>query len=291
MDKGRRIAVLGMVVSGLLAVLKLTVGYFGRSTSVMADGMESTADVFTAGLVLVGLTVSARPPDKDHPYGHGRAETLTGLMLGFILFDAGCLIAWHGYSGATDFQETPHFFAVWPLLISIVAKLVLMVIKLGHGRDIGSSSLKADAMNDMIDMLSGAVALVALSLTLINSARFPHADHYGAIGIGIIVILTGLRVMQDTSVFLMDTMPDDKTIHSIRQVALGVNKVLDIEKCYARKTGLQYHVDIHVEVDPDITVRESHEIARRVRERLVQELPWIADVLVHVEPWSKGASA
>jgi cation diffusion facilitator family transporter len=290
MDKARRIAVLGMVVSALLAILKITVGWLAHSASVSADGMESAADVFASGFVLIGLTLSARPADSNHPYGHGRAETLTGLLLGFLLFDAGCLIAWHGLTGAEDVRTVPHAYAIWPLIVSVVAKLWLMLVKLRHGRAIGSSSLLADATNDAIDMLSGAVALGALSLTLHDPAKFPRADHYGAFCVGLIVIATAFRIMHDASLLLMDTMPDDKTIRAIRSVALQVPNVLDVEKCFARKTGLKYHVDLHVEVQPEITVRESHDIAHGVREHLLQELPWIADVLVHVEPWQQTQS-
>jgi cation diffusion facilitator family transporter len=283
-DQARRIAIFGMVVSGLLAVLKITVGWLAHSASVSADGLESAADVFASGLLLIGLTLAARPADENHPYGHGRLEILTGLLLGFLLFDAGCLIAWHGLTGSSDARVAPSSYAIWPLLISIAAKLGLMLIKLRHGKRIGSSSLLADAMNDAIDMLSGAVALGALSLTLRDPRRFPRADHYGAFCVGLIVIATAVRVMHDTSLYLMDTMPDDETIGAIREVALGVPEVAGVEKCYARKTGLKYHVDLHLEVEPEISVRHSHEIAQRVREHLREKLPWVADVLIHVEP-------
>jgi cation diffusion facilitator family transporter len=284
MERARQIAVLGMVVSALLAILKIVIGRMAHSASVQADGLESSADVFTAGLVLIGLKLAARPADENHPYGHGRVEILTGLLLGFILFCAGCLIAWHGLTGAADEQHTPAAFAVWPLLISIFAKFWLVLIKYRHGRQIGSSSLVADASNDGIDILSGVVALTALSLTLLNPGRFLRADHYGAFGVGLIVIVTSLRVMHETSAHLMDTMPDDRAMREIRETALGVQDVAGVEKCFARKTGLKYHVDLHLEVDPNISVRASHEIAQRVRDRIRQKLPWVADVLVHVEP-------
>jgi cation diffusion facilitator family transporter len=285
MDRARKIAILGITVSGLLAVLKITIGWLGQSASVSADGMESTADVFASGLVLIGLTLAQIPADKNHPYGHGRVEILTGLLLGFLLFDAGCLIAWHGIAGASDVMVVPEAWTIWPLLISIGAKLGLVSIKHRHGRKIGSSSLMADATNDGIDMLSGLVALGALSLTLHSPARFPRADHYGAFCVGLIVIGTALRVMHDTSLHLLDTMPDDQTIKGIREAALSVPDVAGVEKCFARKTGFKYHVDLHLEVDPDISVHLSHDIAQKVRERIREQLPWVADVLVHVEPW------
>ena len=284
MRKARQIAILGMAVSGLLAAIKLAAGWRAHSASVMADGFESAADVFASGLVLIGLIIASRPADRDHPYGHGRVETLTGLLLGFILLVAGVLISWHGLRGTGD-AVTPASWALIPLVISIFAKGGLVAIKYQHGRTIGSSSLLADAANDAIDILSGGVALGALSLTLWKPVEFRYADHYGAFAVGVIVVGTAFRIIYDTSLYLMDTMPDDASMATIRATALSVPDVKGVEKCYARKTGLKYHVDLHLEVDPDLTVRDGHEIAQNVREKVTEQLPWVADVLVHVEPW------
>lgn len=285
MKRARQIAILGMIVSSLLAVTKITAGILAHSAAVTADGFESAADVFTSGLVLVGLTIAARPADDNHPYGHGRVEILTGLLLGFLLVCAGGGIAWNGLTRAADETRVPAAWAVWPLILSIGAKFCLVVVKSRYGRQIGSSSLLADAVNDGIDMLSGVVALGALSLTLHNPGRFPRADHIGAFAVGLIVIASAGRVIYDSAMHLMDTMPDERSMQKIREVALSVHEVAGVEKCYARKTGLKYHVDLHLEVDPDISVRASHEIARRVRDKIRNQLPWVADVLVHVEPW------
>ena len=284
MEKARQLAIFGMVVSGLLAILKITVGWLGHSAALSADGFESASDVLTSGLVLIALTIAARPADENHPYGHGRVEILTGLLLGFILFCAGVAIAWHGLTPHADETQLPAFYAIWPLIVSIGAKSWMLMVKYRHSRRIGSSSLLADASNDGIDILSGLVALAALSLTLFDPQRFPRADHYGAFVVGLIVGATGLHVMYESGMQLMDTMPDERSMTRIREVALSVSDVAGVEKCFARKTGLKYHVDLHLEVDPDMTVRDSHEIATRVRDRIRHQLPWVADVLVHVEP-------
>src|SRR5579863_4151279 len=122
MEKARQLAILGMTVSGLLAILKITVGWFANSAAVTADGFESTADVFTSGLVLIALILAARPADENHPYGHGRVEILTGVLLGFVLLCAGVAIAWHGLTGGADEKRPPALYAIWPLIISIAAK-------------------------------------------------------------------------------------------------------------------------------------------------------------------------
>jgi len=284
MRKARRIAILGMVVSGLLAVIKITAGWRAGSASVLADGFESAADVFASGLVLVALIIAERPADRDHPYGHGRVETLIGLLIGFLLFLAGGLIAWHGIAGAAD-ALLPAAWALIPLVVSIAAKCGLVTLKYRHGKALGSESLMADAANDAIDVVSGLVALAALSLTLWSPERFRYADHYGAFAVGLIVIVTAVRIIHNAALHLMDTMPDESAVERIRKTALSVANVRGVEKCFARKTGLKYHVDLHLEVDPDITVRDGHEIAQNVRERVTERLPWVADVLIHVEPW------
>lgn len=287
MKRARQIAILGMIVSGFLAVIKIAAGILAHSAAVTADGLESATDVFTSGLLLIGLTIAARPADENHPYGHGRVEILTGLLLGFLLACAGCAIAWRGLTGAADETHVPDFWAVWPLILSIVLKFCLVIIKVRYGRQIGSSSLLADAANDGMDILSGIVALGALSLALYSPGRFLRADYIGAFAVGLIVIASAGRVMYESAMHLVDTMPDERSMRMIRDVALSVRDVAGVEKCFARKTGFKYHVDLHLEVDPDITVRASHEIARRVRDTIRHQLPWVADVLVHVEPFSQ----
>lgn len=284
MDSARRIALFGMVMSGLLAIMKLTVGWLAHSASLSADGFESTADVFASALVFIALTLAERPPDENHPYGHGRVETLAGLLLGFLLMAAGWGIAWHGLTGAADEKRVPASYAVWPLVISMAVKFVLVAVKFRKARQIDSDALKADATNDAIDLFSAMVALGALSLTLYDPAHFLRADHYGAALVGLIVIATSLRIMYESAMHLMDTMPDEGAMRQIRQVAVQVPEVAGVEKCFARKTGLKYHVDLHLEVDPEISVRHSHEIATNVRIAIKEALPWVADVLVHVEP-------
>ena len=284
MQIGQRIAIAGMAVSGALAVIKIVAGLMGHSTAVVADGLESAGDVFASGFVLLGLTLAALPADSNHPYGHGRAETLTGLLIGLLLTAAGTLISYRSLLNVHAARPAPSAFVIWPLLLSAVVKSGLGVTKFRYGRKVLSAALMADAWNDFTDVVSACAALIAVGMTLADPARFPEADHYGGVVVGVIVVLTGLRVTRETAYQLMDTMPDEALLNTIRGVALSVPGVRGVEKCYARKTGLQYHVDLHLEVDPNMTVRESHDIATGVRIRIKESLHWVADVLVHVEP-------
>lgn len=281
---GRRIAIISMLVSAALAAAKITIGLHAASTATVSDGIESAGDVLASGLVLLGLIIAAKPPDAEHPYGHGRLETLSALAVGMMLAATGVLIAVESLHLSHDAGRPPQAYALWPLIASIVIKSIMSASKRHYGRKIQSSGLIADAWNDTVDILSGTTALLGLGLTLLAPERFSAADRFGGSAVGIIVIFLGIRVVHDTVVQLMDTMPDPEAMDRIRMTALTVPGVLGIEKCFARKTGLKWHVDMHLEVDPAMSVFESHEIATQVKEKIRSEVDWVADVLVHVEP-------
>ncbi len=283
-DLGKRVALISMGICAVLAASKIVVGWMAGSTAVVADGVESASDIVASAVVLFGLAAAGKPPDAKHPYGHGRLETLTGGAVGVMLAGTGVVICARSLMVLSEVREAPASYAVWPLLISIAAKGALSPIKFHYGRKVRSSALKADASNDLVDVLSGLAALTGLGLTLHDPARFPRADAYGGFAVGLIVVFLGLRVIRDTSIQLMDTMPETALLEEIRRVALAVPGVLGVEKCFARNTGLKHHVDLHLEVDPQMTVLASHDIAMRARDRIVAELDWVADVLVHIEP-------
>ena len=166
----------------------------------------------------------------------------------------------------------------------MVSKAVMSAVKFHYGKKIRSAALRADAWNDFVDILSALTALTALGLTLLDPDRFLAADHYGGFAVGLFVIFTAIRVARETSSRLTDEMPDDEMMAAIREVSLTVPGAVGVEKCFARNVGLEYYVDLHLEVDPDLTVRESHDIATEVRFAVRRRLDWVADVLVHVEP-------
>jgi cation diffusion facilitator family transporter len=284
MRTGQRVAAAGMLVSGILAIIKITAGLAGHSTSVFADGLESAGDVLASGLVLLGLIIAAKPADREHPYGHGRVETLNGLLIGLALTAGGALISFGSIERVGRPQPPVARFVIWPLVISLIAKAGLATVKFRYARRLQSDSLRADAWNDSVDTLSATAALIAVGLTLSDPVRFADADRYGGFIVGLVVVLVGVRVARDTALQLMDTMPDEWHMKQIREAAAGVPGALGVEKCFARKTGLRYHVDLHLEVDPQMTVRQSHQIAHEVRMHVMDQLDWVADVLVHVEP-------
>jgi cation diffusion facilitator family transporter len=286
----KRVTAIGMAVSASLSSAKLIVGWLAHSTAVFADGLENVGDLFGSGLVLYALHVASKPPDKEHPYGHGRSETIAGLAVGFLLGASGIAICYESLMRWRTPTGPPRLFAIWPLVASVAIKGGSSLIKFAYARRLGSAALLSDAWHDGVEIVSGLVALAALALTLYDPTHFAAADHWGGFAVGLIVLITAFHVVRDTSDELMDAMPNNERIERIRAVALSTPGVLGVEKTYARKTGLQYHVELHLEVDPNMTVQISHDLATRIRFLIREQLDWVADVIVHVEPFKSDAA-
>ena len=281
----QRAALVSILVAAVSATAKIAVGLSANSVAVVSDGFESAADLVTSVMVWIGLRLAAKPPDEDHPYGHGRYETLMGLGVGLMLVAVGAGICVRALEHRDD-QHVTQLYALSPVLAALAVKSVLAAWKLRVGKRIGSAGLTADAKHDMVDLLSGGIAVIAVLLAVYSPGALQAADHYGAVLIGVLVMFMGVRVVRETVMQLVDTMPDAHEMAAIRSAALRVPGALGVEKCFARKTGLRYHVDLHLEVDPAMTVLHSHELATRVKHSVKQEVDWVEDVLVHVEPHS-----
>lgn len=273
-----------MVAGFLLATLKISVGWLAGSLAVVADGVESAGDMVASMILWAGLTLAVRPADADHPYGHGRFEILAGQAIGAVLISSGSLLGWHSVHRLAEPQKTPESFAIWTLVISIAVKLGLAQWKRRAAMKLKSAALEADAWNDWLDVLSGGIAIIALGLNLWRPVQFGYADSLGGLLVAALVVFLGLSVLRDSSWQLVDSMPSPEMLAAIERVAMQVPGALGIEKCLARKTGFQYHVDLHLEVDPAISVEKAHVISGRVRSAIREKIDWVADVLIHVEP-------
>lgn len=291
LPSARRVAIVSVGVNALLAALSLLIGARGGSLTVVASGIEFAADVVASLAVLFGFWYASRPADSDHPYGHGRAETLTGLLIGLALLLIGGAIAAHAVRDMHAVHAPPATYTLGPLLVALGVKSVMMVVKMRVSRRAGSHALRADAWNDSVDVLSSTAAILALGLSLLDPLRFHAADHVGGMLVGVFVIVAGLTVVRSTSLDLIDTMPPDHLLQAVRRSACAVDGVRGVEKLFGRRTGLQYHVDLHLEVDGLISVDEGHAIASAARERIRAEVAAVSDVLVHVEPAGLGRGA
>lgn len=277
-------ALAGIAASAALATMNLVAGVVAGSTSVVATGVEFAGDVLASSVVFFGMLAAAKPADDDHPYGHGRLETLAAFVVGLVLSAGGTGICWTSLQNVGAMHPPPAPLAIAALLVAILVRGVMSTLKFRVGRRLRSAALVADAWNDGVDILSASAALVAVALARYDGARFLAADHYGGFVVGVVVIVTGVRVLRDASLELMDTMPDAAMMDRLRDSVRSVPGVRGVDKAFARKTGLQYHVDLHVEVDPTLSVAAAHDIGGHVRSRVRHDLDWVADVLVHVEP-------
>jgi cation diffusion facilitator family transporter len=285
----RRVTLLGIAVSAVLACSNVIVGLLAHSASVVATGFEFAGDVLASIIVLIGMSVAARPADENHPYGHGRFETVSAFTVGIILVAAGIMICYASLHAIGASHPPPGISAAVALVVAITLRGIMSSVKFRIGRRLRSSALIADAWNDAVDILSAFAALTAVALATYDPVRFRAADHFGGFVVGIVVVITGIRVVRDASLELVDTMPSPELTSEILRFARSVEGVQGVDKVAARKTGLQYHIDLHIEVDPALAVAEGHAIAGRVRRSLKNELSWVADVLVHVEPSQRSA--
>jgi cation diffusion facilitator family transporter len=281
---GARVALLGLVINVLLASVKIVAGVVGHAYVLIADGMESALDVAGSIVIWGGLTVAARPPDRTHPYGHGKAEPIAALVVAICVVAAAIGLAVESVREILTPHHGPAPFTLAILVIVILIKEFLFRYVNRIGRDLESTAVKTDAWHHRSDALTSAAAFIGISLALIGGERWYSADDWAALFACAVIAANGVRLALPAFHEIMDTAPAGKIVGSILSVASSVPGVVEVEKCYARKMGLDYYVDLHVGVDGNISVHEGHEIAHRVKNAIQQSDSRIADVLVHIEP-------
>jgi cation diffusion facilitator family transporter len=288
-QQGIRAAQTGMVVNALLAGLKLAAGLLGHSYALVADAVESAADVFASLLVWGGLAVASQPADEDHPYGHGKAEAIAAAVVALMLLGAAAGIAVQ----AIRELRTPHLLPA-PWTLAVLA--AVMVVKWGLARrvgavsvEIGSTAVKADAMHHLSDALTSAAAFIGISLSLIGThlwggTGWESADDWGALIASMVIAFNGLSMGRAAIHDLMDRLPPAEVVAPIRSSALRVPGVLAVEKLHVRKAGMGYRVTIHVQADGALSLDAAHALGGRVKHTIRSELRNVSSVLVHMEP-------
>lgn len=284
LQTGARVALLGLVVNVVLASTKIVAGLFGHAYVLIADGIESALDVGGSIVIWGGLTVAARPPDKTHPYGHGKAEPIAAIVVALGVLAAALVIA---IQSVREILLPHHAPAPWTLVVLIVAVIVKEVLfryVIRFGRKVESTAVKTDAWHHRIDAMTSTAAFIGISVALIGGKAWQSADDWAALVACVLIGWNGYRLARPAFFEIMDTAPRGKFVRSIRKAARSVPGVIEVEKCRARKMGLDFYVDLHVGVDGSISVHEGHEIAHRVKNAIRQSDSRIADVLVHIEP-------
>jgi cation diffusion facilitator family transporter len=279
-----RSAFLGIVGNAVLAVAKALAGYLGNSHALLADAIESTSDVFSSALVVFAIRYSTRPADKNHPYGHGRAEPLiTFLVTGFLTVSV-VLIAWQSLQNIQSPHPPPAAWTLIVLAIIIAIKESFYQIINRRAKKLHSSSLRAEAWHHRSDAITSVTAFAGISVALLMGEGYESADDWAALVACGIILYNAYRLFRPALGEIMDEDVHADLIAQIRRIANDVEGVTDTEKCFVRKTGMKYHVDLHVRVDAEITVRAGHEIAHKLKAHLLHSLPQLADVLIHIEP-------
>ncbi|MBF9140003.1 cation diffusion facilitator family transporter [Hymenobacter properus] len=267
-----------------LALLKGAAGIFGNSYALVADAIESTADIFASVLVLLGLKYANRPADANHPYGHGRIEPLvTFLVVGFLITSA-TIIAYESIQNIGTPHALPRSWTLAVLAGIIVWKEISFRTVMKKAEETNSSSLKADAWHHRSDAITSVAAFIGISIALLLGKGYEAADDWAALFAAGFILYNSYQIFRPALGEILDEHVYDDLVAEIRTVAQQVEGVLGTEKCYIRKAGMQYHVDLHANVSGDISVRRGHEIAHRLQDTLRAQLPQLGNILIHVEP-------
>ena len=284
LQRSLRATFLGLGVNVTLTVAKFLAGIFGHSQALIADAVESLADIFSSVIVWRGLVVAARPADEEHPYGHGKAEPLAAATVSGMLLAAAGVIAFHSLKGIVQPRVAPSAWTLLLLAAVIAVKETLFRFVLREAAHVESSAVKTDAWHHRSDAITSAAAFIGISIALAGGKGYETADNWAALVAAFVIALNGGRLLRPAFNELMDRSPDRELIEQIKAIATTIPGVDRVEKCHVRKSGWQLYADMHVEVDPQMTVVRSHEIAHAVKDRVRAEIPAVSDVLVHIEP-------
>ena len=268
----------------VLAGVKVSAGIWGNSYALIADGIESISDVFSSFLVFIGLKYAEKPADKNHPYGHGKIEPLVTFFVVGLLIASALLIAYQSYQNILIPHQSPK---AWTLLLLggiILWKEISFRIVLRDSKKMGSTSLKADAWHHRADAITSVAAIIGISIALLCGEGYETADDWAALIASGIILVNAYLIFRPALGEILDEDMYDDLLQKIKLLSKEVTGVLAIEKCHIRKTGMSYCVDIHMIVNGNITVKEGHDIAHRLKDTLQEQIPSIASVLIHVEP-------
>ncbi|RKS52995.1 cation diffusion facilitator family transporter [Gillisia mitskevichiae] len=283
-DQAVKTTYLSILGNLVLALVKGITGVLGNSYALIADAIESTTDVFSSIFVLLGIRYANKPADANHPYGHGKAEPLiTFAVVGFLVVSA-TVIAYESIQHIKTPHEAPESYTLIVLGIIIIIKETFYRIVSKKSDEINSTVLKADAWHHRSDAITSLMAFIGISIALYMGKGYETADDWAALFASGFILYNAYLIMRPALGEVMDEHMYDDLIEEIRKYAENIPGVQETEKCFVRKTGMTYHVDLHIGVTRTITVEEGHDISHNVKNELLLRLPQIADVLIHIEP-------
>ena len=281
-----RSAQIGMLVNAALAIVKLVAGLVGNTYALVADAVESTADIFASLVVWGGLTVASRDPNDEYPFGYGKAESVAAAVVAMMLLAAAVGIAFEAVREIRTPHQTP---APWTLLVLVgvlLVKFVLFRRTRSIGNEAHSTAARADAWHHLSDAITSAAAFIGISIALWGGPGWEQADDWAALFAAMVIFYNGILLVQPAMHDLMDRMPGVEIVEPVRLAASAVPSVLAVEKLSARKAGMVYYIDIHVQADPSMSLHDAHELSGAVKSAIRARVPKVAGVLVHMEPYS-----
>jgi cation diffusion facilitator family transporter len=287
--RGIRSAQFAILINTCLAITKLVAGIVGHTYALVADAVESTADIFSSTIVWGGLRVASRDPDDAYPFGYGKAEPLAAAVVSLMLLGAAIGIALE----AVGEIRTPHSApAAWTLAVLVSVVLVKWTLSRRVkmiGADIGSTAVQADASHHMSDAVTSAAAFVGISIALWGGPGWEAADDWAALLASGVIAFNGVSMLRPALHDLMDRMPGPEVVGPVRAAAESVEGVLATEKLAVRKSGMGYRVTIHVQTDPDLSLRDAHVMSGKVKTAIRAAMPLVQYVLVHMEPFDRAS--
>lgn len=267
-----------------MALIKGVAGYFGNSYALIADAIESTTDIFSSFLVLIGLKYANKPADKNHPYGHGRAEPLvTFIVVGFLITSA-TIIGYESIKNIGTPHELPKAWTLYVLGAIIIWKEISYRLVIKKSKEINSSSLRADAWHHRSDAITSIAAFIGISIALLMGKGYETADDWAALFASGFILYNSYLIFRPALGEIMDEHLYDELLLRIKQEALTVEGIEGTEKCFIRKAGMKYHVDLHAIVNAYITVKKGHDLAHKLKDTLRHKIPELGHVLIHIEP-------
>lgn len=276
--------VFSIVGNCFLALIKGFAGFFGNSYALIADAIESTTDIFSSILVLFGLKYANKPADKNHPYGHGKIEPLiTFLLVGFLVISA-TFIAYESIQNIKNPHDLPEKWTLIVLALIIVWKELSFRIVIQKSEETNSSSLKADAWHHRSDAITSVAAFIGISMALILGKGYESADDWAALFASGFIFYNSYLIFRPALGEIMDEHFYDDLVEDIRRISLTVDGIIATEKCFIRKVGMIYHVDLHAKVNGSISVTDGHNLAHQLKDTLRAEIPQLGHVLIHIEP-------
>lgn len=275
---------LGIIISIALIFVKGLSGYLGHSYALIADATESGTDVVSSGLLWLALIYAQRPADQGHPYGHGKAEPIAAVLIGLFLIAAAGWIAYHSIYYIRTPHGLPKSYTLIVLLIVILSKEILFRYVLKIGKRLNSQAVKADAYHHRSDAITSIAAFIGIVIALVLGKGYEGADDWAALMACVFIIYNAIKIIRPAFSEIMDAAPSPEFISEISRIAAQHIEVKEVEKCFVRKMGLQYYVDMHIEVDGTIDVFTAHQVAHQVKDELLASDLSIKDVIIHVEP-------